>query len=76
MAGEVRSLFHRFVRRQRESRDNSEAISCSAIDTNDGEGGFRENSVRVCVRARVCVCEVLCAQDGGNGNFIPVCSMR
>jgi hypothetical protein len=53
MAGEVRNLFHRFVRRHSESRDHTEAISCVAIDSNDGERDLE--TLRVCVCVRACV---------------------
>ena len=65
MTGEVRNLFHRFVRGHSESRDHSEAISCVAIDSNEGERDLETLRVCVCVcvraRARACVrvCELL-----------------
>jgi len=58
MTGEVRNLFHRFVRRHSESCDHSEAVSCVAIDSNEGGEGFGDTTC-VCVCVCVCVCEVL-----------------
>jgi hypothetical protein len=58
MTGEVRNLFHRFVRRHSESRDHSEAISCVAIDSNEGESDLE--TPRLCVCVCVCVCVHAC----------------
>jgi len=56
MTGEVRNLFRRFVRRHSESHQHSEAISCVAIDSNEGESDLETLRVCVCVCLRACVC--------------------
>ena len=63
MTGEVRNLFRRFVRRHSESHQHSEAISCVAIDSNEGESDLE--TLRVCLLACVCVWSTILYDEKG-----------